>query len=121
MPQYSSYKVGYVLGGEKAGVTLEFEKAVVTESSRPKDKYHRETFPVVTTGKSVDREGLASEIQKAFADPQSTDLKMLLKAHENLNRFISKNGSTNWKSSLDWGEDIAHGPDAAVGRTFEMA
>lgn len=120
MPQYSSYKVGYVLGGEKAGVTLEFEKAVITESSKPKDKYHRETFPVVTTGKSLDRDGLALEIKKAFEESDSYTLKMLLSARKNLNRFISKNGQTSWQSSIDWGEDIPHGPAAAVPLTPEM-
>lgn len=107
MPTFTSYTVGY--HGDHAGVRLELDKPIITRSEKPKEKYQRESFEVVTTSESFNRESLAVAVKAALADPNSPNQNILLNAQKELNEFIDENGLTNPHSEADWEDYAPHG------------
>ncbi|MFA7275654.1 MAG: hypothetical protein WC043_02495 [Pseudobdellovibrionaceae bacterium] len=98
---YKSFKIGYL--GDYAGLSCELVTPVVGKSSRPKDKYRREDFTVITTSEQFNRTSLADRIaglEKSGADPVTH--AFLQVAQEELDAFIAANGETNPYETLDW-------------------
>ena len=117
MSKFSSYTIGYA--GDYATATMQLEKPVVTMSSKPKGKYYRESFLVVTTSQLFNRESIVAAVKDALTEKDYPSYIMLLNAQSSLNSFIRENGAVNPAEAADWEDYSPSGP--ACTRTLEVA
>ncbi len=98
---YKAFTVGYL--GDYAGVTCHLAVPIIGTSSRPKDKWHRETFTVETSSHIFNRKSLVNRIREIEFDGRDiTTLEFLKTAQTRLENFIDLNGETNPNEAIDW-------------------